>query len=224
MEFSIYRRMGKTTPFFIRDCNLSLIATGEIAESLVELKALLRRIDDSSLYYHFWGGRLRISFVHPEYHNDFARWAHFALHDDILTERLAIIDPTEFRDLNDLRKKVIDVIEERLEEMGSLFWYRKEYKFHFLRSILIIFNTGIRITAPPDLKGIIPKLTFTSIFYHFIEARRRTEDGIDDFSCWLLGFGEIHQELIKKIKLIDPYFLSLSEIRKKLEKLFQDHL
>jgi hypothetical protein len=59
------------------------------------------------------------------------------------------------------------VIEERLEEMGSLFWYRKEYKFHFLRSILIIFNTGIRITAPPDLKGIIPKLTFTSIFYHF---------------------------------------------------------
>lgn len=215
--------MAETTPFYIRDCNLSLVSTGKVAESLVELKDLLYRIEDSSLYYHFWGGRLRISFVHPEYHNDFAKWAHVGLHDDILTERLTIIDPTEFPNLSDLRKKVIDVVEDRLEEVEYLLWSRKEYKFHFLKSILIVFNTGITVAAPPDLKGIIPKLTFTSIFYHFIDARSRTPEQLDDFSYWLSSFGDTYKELINKLKLIDPYFLSLSEIRQELEVVFQEY-
>ncbi len=211
-------------PFEVKDCNLSLIATGEIAESLLELKDLLYRIPAISLYYHFWGGRLRISFVHPEYHNDFARWAHLGLHDEILTERLTIIDPTEYPDYEELRKKVIDVVEERLDEVEYMLWSRKEYKFHFLRSIIIVYDMGITLSVPSDLKGVVPKMPFTSIFYHFIDARRRTPDGSDDFSIWLSGFGESFKDLVQKIKLIDPYFLSLSEIRQKLVELFNEHL
>ncbi len=210
--------------FEVKDCNLSLIATGEIAESLLELKDLLYRVPAISLYYHFWGGRLRISFVHPEYHNDFARWAHLGLHDEILSERLTIIDPTEYPDYEELRKKVIDVVEERLEEVEYMLWSRKEYKFHFLRSIIIVYDMGITLSVPSDLKGVVPKMPFTSIFYHFIDARRRTPDGSDDFSIWLAGFGESFKDLVQKIKLIDPYFLSLSEIRQKLVELFNEHL
>jgi len=211
-------------PFEVKDCNLSLIATGEFAESLIELRDLLRDLSTGSLYYHFWGGRLRISFVHPEYHNDFAHWAHTALHDEVLTERLAIIDPTEFPDLEELRRKVIDVIEDRLDEEENMFWSRRQNRFHFLRSIIIVYDTGLIAQVPADLKTIVPKLSPTSIFYHFIDAVRRTDDHFDDFSRWLAGYGDQFEVLVQKIKRIDPYFLSLSEIRQKLIKLFDEHL
>ncbi len=210
--------------FDVKDSNLSLRTTGEIAASLLEFKDLLYQIPISSLYYHFWGRRLRISFIHPEYHNDFAEWAHFGLHDEILAERLTIIDPTEYPDCEQLRKQVIDVIEDRLEEIEYILWSRKEYKFHFLQSILIVYDLGIKITSPVELKNIISKLPLTSIFYHFIDARARTVDGSDDFSFWLLGFDNKFTDLIKKIKLIDPYFLLLSEIKQKLTELFNEHL
>ncbi len=213
-----------SNPFDVKDCNLSLRTTGAIAESLIEFKDLLCQIPASSLHYHFWGRRLRLSFVHPEYHNDFAEWAHFGLRDEILAERLTIIDPTEYSDIEELRKQVIDIVEERLEEVEYILWRRKEYKFHFLQSIIIVYNLGITTQTPSDLKSIVPKLSNTSIFYHFIDARRRTPNGIDDFSSWLLSFGDEFVELVKKIKLIDPYFLLLSEIKQKLVSLFNEHL
>lgn len=211
-------------PFEAKDCSLSLIATGEVAESLLQLKDLLYRVPANSLYYHFWGGRLRVSFVHPEYHNDFALWSHFGLHDEILTERLAIIDPTEYRDYEELRKKIIDVLEERLDELKYMLWSRDEYKFHFLRSAIIVYDIGIKVLQPPEFKNIISKLPLTSIFYHFIDARRRTLNGSDDFSFWLSGFNNQFIDLIQKIKQIDSYFLSLSEIKQKLTELFNEHL
>ena len=213
-----------TVPFCAKDCNLSIIATGRVASSLVELRDLLYQVPIGSLYYHFWGGSLRISFVHPEYHNDFCSWAHFGLHDDVLTERLSIIDPTEFEDLEALRKKVIDVIEDRLDEIEYYSWSREEHRFHFLRSITIVYDLNLKTTAPPDLKNFILKMPFTSIFYHFIDARRRTPNQSDDFSAWLSGFGTQFDELIKEIKKIDPFFLSLSEIRDRLTELFNQYL
>lgn len=211
-------------PLVVKDCNLSIIATGEVAESLSELKDILYRIPPTSLYYHFWCGRLRISFVHPEYHNDFAQWAYFGLRDKTLAERLTMIDPTEYNNYEDLRKKVIDVVEERLEELEYRLWTEKEDRFHFLRSIIIVYDTGVTILQPLDLKTIIPKMSPTSIFYHFIDARRRTADGSDDFSLWLASFGDQFKDLIQNIKLIDPYFLSLSEIKQRLVQLFSEKL
>ncbi|HLB52600.1 MAG TPA: DUF5752 family protein [Chlamydiales bacterium] len=214
-----------TAPLFqLKDCNLALMATGISAESLQELRDRLYEVPIGSLYYHFWGGRLRVSFVHPEYHNDFAFWAHTALHDEILTERFSIIDPTEYGDLEDLRRRVIDVIEERLDESEFVAWSRKEQKFHFLRSITIVYDLELKTTTPIDLKQWVEKMTPTTIFYHFIDARRRTKEHFDDFSLWLSEFGDQYKELIGKIRKIDPYFLTLSEIRSKLNKLFEEHL
>lgn len=215
--------MGKS-PFYLNDCNLALVATGEVAESLIEMRDRLYQVSTGSLYYHFWGSRLRLSFVHPEFHNDFAKWANLGLRDDILTERLSIIDPTEYPDLEALRRKVIDVIEERIDESEYFFWSRKEEKFHFIRSVTIVYDTGRTALVPSDLKGIVPILTLTSIFYHFIDARRRTPDKTDDFSAWLSSFGDQFGPLIDKIKQIDPYFLSLSEIRQDLVNLFNEFL
>jgi hypothetical protein len=209
-----------TVSFLLKDCALAVMATGESASSLVQLRDVLGTIPTNSIYHHFWGKRLSPTLAQPEYHNDFARWAHRHLHDDILSERLGIIDPTEYADLEDLRRTLLDILDERLDAVDFIVWSKGENKLHFLRSTIIVFDLGISIKHPSELQAVIPKIPTSAIFYHFIDARRRTPKKLDDFSVWLTGFQDEYSSLINDIRLIDPYFLSLMEIKKKLGELF----
>ena len=87
-------------PFFVKDCALVTIATGKKAQNLKEMREHLLNIHLGSIYHHFWGGLLRPRFDEPEYNNDFAEWVHHALQDNILAERLSVIDPDPFVNLN----------------------------------------------------------------------------------------------------------------------------
>lgn len=211
-------------PFLIKDCALARISTGESAISLMHLRDILTRIPLSSIYYHFWGSRLRPSLMHPEYLNDFAHFAHYSLNDDYLAERFGVIDPTVCNDLEELRAILIDIIEERLDEIRFAVWSKDGQRFHFLRSITVVFDTPLLIQTPSEFKSIVPILSTSSIFYHFIDARRRTPEKTDDFSYWLSSYKENFPELVEKIGHIDPYFLSLLEIRQKLSECFNQYL
>lgn len=211
-----------TTPFFAKDCSLAVIGTGESAQSLSHLRDILYRIPLNSIYHHFWGSRISYHLIHPEYHNDFANWAHYQLHDDFLSERLVILDPTDYPNLEDLRRVIIGIIEDRIDEVEFTVWTRDVGAFNFLRSTIIIFDLAMPANHPSDLKALIPKLPPSSIFYHFIDARKRTPNGIDDFSEWLMSFKEEFAPLIKKIRSIDPFFSPLLEIRQKLSDVFNE--
>lgn len=210
-------------PFVVKDCALAAIATGKRAQNLRELRDNLETIHPGSIYYHFWGGLLRPLFDDPEYNNDFAGWARHGLHDNRLAERLGVIDPTEFSDIDELRRELIEVIEERLDETELVPWSRGDQQFHFIRSNIIVFDTYKRIETPEELALAVPNMSIGSIFYHFIDARRRTEDSVDDFEAWLAGFGEKHASLYNKIAEIDPYFISLSDLRHQLALMFSEH-
>ena len=155
-------------------------------------------------------------FVHPQDHNDFASWVYHRLHDHVLAERLSIIDPMEFDGLEALRQELIETIEKRLDEYESIFWTKKEDRFHFISSIIIVFESSLSIAQPQDMPKIIPMLPPSSIFYHFIDARARTPEKTDDFSVWLKIFGSQYENLIEAIRAIDPYFLSLTQLRDEL--------
>ncbi|MFC1855678.1 DUF5752 family protein [Thermodesulfobacteriota bacterium] len=210
-------------PFAIKDCALAAIAIGKRAQNLRELRDNLLTIHTGSIYYHFWGGLLRPRFDDPEYNNDFAGWARHGLHDTKLAERLGVIDPTEYDDIEDLRQELIDVIEERLDESEIVTWAKNDQQFHFIRSQIFVFDTHKKINTPEELAMAVPHMSISSIFYHFIDARRRTQNNVDDFEAWLAGFGEKHSDLYKKIAGIDPYFISLSELRHQLVTLFNSH-
>jgi hypothetical protein len=199
-------------PFAVTDCAMLSIATGVTAQNLRELRDRLSEVSESSIYYHFWGMRLRPRFEEPIYNNDFAHWAQEGLHDRRLAERLGVIDPPSFNDLSELRLELIDVIEERLEESELVPWAKPDEGFRFIRSIVVVFDTGVRITRPEDLRQILPVLSHSSLYYHFIDARRRSPEGEDDFRSWLAGFGSTYAELQDEIATIDPYFTSLSEL------------
>lgn len=219
--------MEMSTPsenkFFIKTCALAAIATGEGARSLLELRDKLASVDDGCIYYHFWGGRINYQFVHAQHHNDFSSWAFHRLHDNILSERLSIIDPTEFESLEALRQEVLETLDRRLDDYEIIFWTRKEDQFHFIRSTIIVFGSDATIAHPGDLADAIEKLPPSSIFYHFIDARTRTPEKVDDFSGWLKVFGEQYEMLIKRIQSIDPYFLSLTQLRDLLTQVIRSY-
>lgn len=210
------------TDFIVKDCALIAIATGNRSVTLKELRDTLLTIGDDSIYYHFWGGLLQARFEEREYNNDFAAWAWYSLHDATLAERLAVIDPTEFAELEKLRQELLEIIEERLEEKEYLPWVIASSSFEFIRSQIVVFDTHKKVANPQELAAILPQLSTSSVFYHFIDARRRLQHG-DDFSSWLLHFNDKYGVLCDKLAAIDPYFGSLTQLRTKLVTIFENH-
>jgi hypothetical protein len=216
-------RETMTEPFAIKDCALIAIATGRRAQNLRELRDRLRDIDPNCIYYHFWGGLLRPRFDDPEYHNDFAIWVAHGLHNKALAERLAAIDPVVFEGMEDLRDELIDVIEENLDETEFPKWAERDDQFEFIRSQIVVFDTRIKVYTASDFIEILPKMSVGSIFYHFIDARRRRKNSLDDFQNWLSALGDTFEGLKRRINRIDPYFTRLTRLRDELTKAFRGY-
>jgi hypothetical protein len=213
----------KKRPFNVRDCALLSLATGISVQTLREFREALFTVHPSSIYHHFWGRLLQAHFDEPEYNNDFAGWAIHGLDDRSLAERLAVIDPTEFEDIEQLRTEVIEIVEQRLDESELLAWTRADSPFHFIRTQIVVLDTGVRVDDPAEMVEAIPKMSPGGIFYHFIDARTRTDERADDFSAWLAGYGYEHVDLIRELVMLDPYFSSLKELRLKLAEIFEGY-
>jgi hypothetical protein len=209
--------------FAVKDCSLLTIATGKKAQNLKEMRDHLLNIHIGSIYHHFWGGLMRPGFDEPEYNNDFAGWVHHALQDHILAERLAVVNPSAFADLESLREALLEVIEQRLDEIGTVPWAEPDMQFHFVRSQIIVFDSREKIEGPEQLVEALPKLSVGSVFYHFIDARRRSPEMMDDFRSWLRSYGDDYEDLCSQLASVDPYFGSLAELRTQLINLFTNY-
>ncbi len=207
-------------PFSIKDCALIAIATGKKAQNLRELRECLREIDGGSIYYHFWGGLLRPRFDDPEYHNDFAIWVAHSLHNKVLAERMAVIDPVAYDSMEDLRNELVEMIEENLDETEYPTWAKRDDQFEFIRHQIVVFDTNLSVEAPEGFSDIIPGLSVGSIFYHLIDARRRNENSLDDFQNWLCTLGDEYRGLCEMINGICTYFTALVKLREELGRVF----
>jgi hypothetical protein len=209
--------------FAVKDCALSIMATGRRAQTLRELRNVIRDVHPGSIYHHFWGSLLRPQPSDREFNNDFAAWCYDSLHDSPAAERLAVIDPAAFSDLEELRQELLEVIDERLDETELMLFAQADRQFHFARSIIVVFDTHRALDQPRELVQALPNMSLGSIFYHFVDARRREPIGRDDFSAWLLGLGPEYSPLVEAIAAIDPYFESLFVIRDRLSRVTTDH-
>lgn len=204
------------TPFVVSDCTLTALATGQEARTLRELRDRLQRAPEGCLYYHFWGRLLRPLFEERAFNNDFADWAAFHLRDRVLAERLALVDPADFGDPELLREEVLELIEERLHEDERVGYVVSDRPFHFIRSHLVVFDTHRRAGTADELANLCPQLSRSSVFYHFVDARQRSPEGVDDFQRWLEVFGESTRTVRERLSQVDLFLLTLDELRSKL--------
>jgi hypothetical protein len=206
-------------PFEVKDCALiSRMAGLDTAINLRELRERVKVSPLECLFHHFCETAIRPTFDDPEFHNDFAIWAARELEDIVLAERLGIINPYHFDNLEHLRQLVMDIFDERLAELPEIPRVKKGKDFRFMRAVTVVFDTNVKIEKPDELIDAIKKMNLSSLYYHYVEARRRTKERTDDFTIWLKGFGTGCETVIGALSKVDFYFMSLSELKQQLVK------
>lgn len=210
-------------PFVIKDCSIITISTGLRALNLRELHARLTDCPQESFEYHFYLTKLRPAFDDPEYPNDFAAWAYHGLHNRALAERLGMLSPTDYLSAEALRAAALDLMEDELSRLEHVSWAKPQNEFIFLRAQTVIFDTGKRAENPEALAELVPSLSTGSVYYHFIEARRRLETNLDDYTTWIRSFGEEYTALAELLNRVEYYFCSLSELREHVNNVFADY-
>lgn len=212
--------MSYDVPFSVMDCGLARCATGRSCSNLRELLDAVRTVSEAVLEHHMLRCALDDHFELYEFPNDLARWCWETLGDRLLGEQIALIDPSRCGSLENLRRAIVDVLEERLWALDRVPWCRPGLELHLIESRLIAFDTGEQLSHPGDLADAIARMPLRSLFYHVHEARRRTGGRTDDFSSWLEAWG-VEPALVAQLRAIDFYFLNLSQLRQALRDVFR---
>jgi hypothetical protein len=176
------------------------------------------------LYYHLLQSRLAVTQPVVEYPNDFALWAATALQDSKLAEKLSSFDPFDYDHMEQVREAMVEILEEYLWDLPNVPWARPGFEFHFCQASTVVIQAEMPANTLKDFCLGLGTVGLDSVYYHFIEARRRLGmRHIDDFSYWI-EFNFDLPDLVEAIRDIDVYFYSLKEIRDTLLGLIHQHL
>ncbi|MEW6067633.1 MAG: DUF5752 family protein [Nitrospirota bacterium] len=205
-------------PFEFKQCISIIKSTGKKAKDLHELRDIIAVISDECIFHHTYQYFLKGHVL--EYTNDFAQWAGESLEERALAEHLSNIDPYDFKNINDLRNKLVAVIDEYLINFPEPRKAIHGDEFYFNETITLIFPVGIRAKNLAEFLTAIKFVETGSIYYHFYEARIRLGGGVDDFSRWIEDAFE-KKELAEKIRTIDPFMHNIEEIRGHITELVE---
>ena len=187
--------------------------TGRSAKNLSDFLEALRTIDQLSIFYHFYINIFNYHNLPTYYTNSFAFWF-FKNGLVILAEKVSVIDPLDYYDLEDLRKILIKVVEQNL----SLSMLQKELTpFYFITVEREIIDLGCEANNLEEFREGIKKSSIHSIFYHFITARLNKKTIINDYSSWLHSIGEVKKA--EKINRIHPFMMTLYDIKREIIKI-----
>ena len=197
--------------------------TGLRAGNLRELAEMVRKAPVEVIRHHLHRAALRHRFGAWDYPNDFAQWASECLEDKALAEKLAALDPFAQRDPEAARERIVDLIEEHMDELQLISWVRRGREFHFASGLYLALPGGHEVWTLAEMQDVLTGVSLGSLFYHFHEARlREPGDDSDDFSRWIQGqFGA--QPLVQTLRSLDFYFFSLEDLRQRIVSIFQDH-
>lgn len=205
-------------PFEFRECISLVKSTGKKAKTLREMRELIAVIGEESIYYHTYQYYLKRQVI--EYNNDFAHWAGQSLEERALSEYLSNVDHFSFKDMDELRKALLKVIDDYLEQFPEPREVMPGNEFYFNEAIILVFPAGLRASNLAEFFIAIKYIDAPCVYYHFYEARIRLRRGIDDFSKWVedeLG----RKDLAVKIRSIDPLMHTLDEVREDVAEMVE---
>ena len=208
-------------PFEFKECISLVKSTGKKAKTLRELRELIGLVSDESIYHHTCQYYLRRQIL--EYNNDFAHWAGEGLEERALSEYFSNVDPFSFRDLGDLRKALLKVIDDYLERFPEPREVTLGNEFYFNEAIILVFPAGLGASNLAEFFIAVKFIDAPSVYYHFYEARMRLRSGTDDFSKWVEdGLGR--KELAAKIRSIDAHMHTLDGIREHVTEMTEEEV
>ena len=200
------------TPFAFMGCIELIENLGRKALDERELCELLEQVPAGSVFYHTYGYFLRHRFFIRPFANDFASWAVIHARDRMLGERLAVVDPFEFGDLEQLREELISIIDDHLSRRAVV--PRVDYgePFYFMQSHVVKVPTGHEARTLAEFRNGLAEVEASAVYFHTVEARMRLGRPSGDFAEWLatsLG----RADLAEQVRRIDVYLSSLERVR-----------
>jgi len=200
------------TPFVFMGCIELLESLGRKAQDERELIELLEQVPAGSVFYHTYGYFLRHRiFVRP-YANDFASWAVLHARDRLLGERLAVVDPFEFADLEQLREELISIIDDHLSRRPVVPRVDDGDPFYFMQSHVVGVPTGHEARTLAEFRSGLAEVDASAVYFHTVEARARLGRPSGDFADWL-GTSLGRTDLAEQVQRIDVYLSSLERVR-----------
>jgi hypothetical protein len=210
-------------PFFFTGCWELREMVGRSARDEQQLLEAVEEIPLDSLSYHTQSFFLRHKYIAGPYPNDFATWAAIQVRDRVLGEKLGILDPYDFENLEALRTEIVNIIDEHLSQLQIIPRVIYGEPFHFMQSRIIEVPTGWEARTLTEFREILATVDASVVYYHNFEAMLRLGRRKGDFALWIEEQLDL-PDLAKKISSLDFYMISLEFIRQRIVKLCDEAL
>src|SRR5439155_1459637 len=138
-----------------------------------ELLEQLEEVPRDSLYFHTHSCFLHEPSFPGGYPNDFATWAAIQVRDRVLGEKLGIVDPQDFSDLESLRAEVVSLIDDHLAETRSVPRVMFGQPFYFMQSRVLEIPTGVKVRTLAEFRDALARVDTAVVYLHVVEARGR---------------------------------------------------
>ncbi len=177
-----------------------------------ELLERLEEVPAGSVFYHTHGYFLRHRPITTAYGNDFASWVATQVRDQVLAERLAVVNPFEFTSLESLREELVSTIHDHLQRLSAVPRVEFGAPFYFQQSHIVEVALGTGAHTLAEFRAGLAAVDASAIYFHMVEARARLGRRAGDFAEWIrtsLGM----PELADRIERIDTYMTNLERVR-----------
>lgn len=207
-------------PFYFNSAAHLLRIGRERATTLNELLDGLKGCPNDSIFQHTFQTLQEHHFIREGFSNDFAHWAFAACNEIGLAERLAALDVREFTSVADMRKRLIDIVEDYLKRNPRAGDRAALEPFYFCASDTVVVPTPFVARNLAEFAEEIQKVSIHSIHFHFIEARLRLKLNSNDFSVWLEEELDL-APLADRLNRIDIYTSTLNDVRRSIVRIIE---
>jgi hypothetical protein len=212
-------------PFRFSSCMELREVLGKRAMDEHRLLELIEEAPADSIYYHTHSYYLRHAYTQQLYPNDFATWIVSYAQDRVLGERLAVLDPFEFSDIEQLRDEIMSIMADHLNHSTAVARCIVSEPFEFIRSHVIEIPLGLEVRTLWEFRDALADVEVGAVYNHVCEARMRKKPLSVDFAYWLSSEGGLGlQELALKVEQVGRLGLSLEGMRNKILRLCDQEL
>jgi hypothetical protein len=210
-------------PFYFNTSEHLVRIGRQKATTLAELWQALQTCPDDSIFQHTFRTLQEHHFIRQGFSNDFAHWCVSACNEPVLAEQLASVDVREFTTIDGLRKRMVGIVDEFLQQRPRTGSKAAHEPFFFCASDIVVLPTPF---APDSVAGFVKGLkhvSIHSIHHHFIEARLRLHLMSNDFSQWLereVGLSRAAES----IERIDIYTNTMEGVRQQIATIVEQNL
>jgi hypothetical protein len=202
-------------PFYFNTSEHLLRIGRQKSTTLSELWQALQTCPDDSIFQHTFRTLQEHHFIGQGFSNDFAHWCLSACNEPVLAEHLASVDVREFTTIDGLRRRMVVIVDEFLQQQPRSGSKAGHEPFYFCASDIVVLPTPF---APDSVSGFLDGLrqvSVHSIHHHFIEARLRLHLMSNDFSQWLEEELALPQAA-EAIERIDIYTNTMEGVRQQI--------